>query len=120
MNARSSIAGALIATLGLMFYVYSNPSVAVSSSPAPAAAPQVSQSQVTFAYAQLTVEGDDFLFDQGGREIPRARSLTALMRFFGSSERPTYVNLLNAIGARGWEIVEVDTGESIVTFKQRR
>ena len=114
MTSKSSIAGALIALLGLMFYAYSNPSTAISSPPL-----QVQQPTTTFAYAQLTVEEDKFIFDQGGLETPRARTLTALIRLFGSSERSTYVNLLNAIGSRGWEIVEIDTAESIVTFKRQ-
>jgi len=115
MTSRSSLAGASIALLGLMFYAYSNPSTAISSPPVP-----VQQSATTFAYAQLTVEEEDrFIFDQGGLETPRARSLSALMRLFGSTERATYVNLLNAIGSRGWEIVEIDTAESIVTFKRQ-
>jgi len=111
MNARSSLAGALIATLGLMFYAYSNPSIAESNGPVrQTQTQQLLQGQATFAYAQLTVEGDEFLFDEGGLQTPRARSLTALMRVFGSNEKPTFVNLLNAIGSRGWEIVEIDTG----------
>lgn len=114
MTSRSSLAGAAIATLGLLFYVYSNPSIASSSPP-----PQQIQSSDSFAYAQLTVEGDQFFFDEGGRETARSRSLSALLRFFGSNQRPTYVNLLNAIGSRGWEIVESNTSESIVTFKRR-
>lgn len=115
MNSKSSIAGALIASMGLMFYICSNPQVAVSS-PTPV---QIQDSTSGFAYAQLTVEGDEFIFDEGGLALPRARSMTALMRFLGSSQRPTYVNLLNAIGAQGWEIVESDTDASVVTFKRR-
>ena len=125
MNVKSSMAGALIAALGLMFYVYCNPSVARVQSYVNNPLQQVSQSVSTsgsasgFAYAQLTVDGDQFTFDQGGLETPRARSLTALMRVFGSSEKATYVNLLNAVGSQGWEIVAIDTAESIVTFKRR-
>ena len=117
MNARSSIAGGLIATLGLMFYAYSNPSIASPSRPA-ATAIQQTQSSEVFAYSRLTVEDDDqFTFDEGGLQPPRTRSLTALMRFLESSERPTYINLLNAIGSRGWEMVE--TQNNTVTFKRR-
>lgn len=119
MNGKSSLAGALIAMLGLMFYAYSNPSVAVSSGPQTQASTRQSQSANAFAYAQLTVEDDQFIFDQGGLQTPRKRSLTALIRFLGSNEKPTYINLLNAIGSRGWEIVESDSAESIVTFKRR-
>ena len=118
MNAKSSLAGAMIATLGLMFYVYSNPSVA-SPNLGVAVAPQQSQSVSTFAYSQLTIEDDQFSFDEGGVEPVRARTLTALMRFLGSNERPTFVNLLNAIGSRGWELVEFNTAENVVTFKRQ-
>jgi len=115
MTSSSSLAGASIALLGLLFYAYSNPSAAVSSPRI-----QAQQSAVTtFTYAQLRVEEERFIFDPGGLEIPRARSLSALMRLFGSAERATYVNLLNAIGSRGWEIVEIDTIQSIVTFKRQ-
>lgn len=118
MNSRSSLAGALIATLGLMFYAYSNPSIASPNAPAIAKAQQ-SQPAATFAYAQLTIAGDQYSFDEGGREPVRSRSLTALIQFLGSNERATYVNLLNAIGSRGWEIVEVDTVANTVTFKRQ-
>ena len=114
MTSKSSLAGASIALLGLMFYAYSNPSTAVSSPPL-----QVQQASTTFAYATLSVEGEEYTFDQGGLEVPRARTLTAQLRLFGSDERPTYVNLLNAIGSRGWEIVDIETDESIVTFKRQ-
>ena len=116
MNARSSLAGALIATLGLMFYVYSNPSVASNSGPR---ARQESQPAQVFAYSQLTIDSDQYTFDDGGLERPRSRNLSSLLRVLGSNERATYVNLLNAIGAQGWELVESDDSGNLVTFKRR-
>ncbi len=118
MNTRSSIAGALIATLGLIFYAYSNPTIASTNGSASAVQQSQSQSSEAFAYSQLTLESEDqFTFDEGGLQPPRTRTLTALMRFLESNERPTYINLLNAIGSRGWELVE--TQNNTVTFKRR-
>lgn len=112
----SSLAAALIVGIGLSIYVFTSPTIAT-----PNLGPVV-QEQATsgFAYATLTKVDDSFVFDTGGLNPPREFSMGALMRTLNSQQRATMVNLLNAIGSRGWELVQKDkTGTTEVWLFKR-
>ncbi len=70
-----------------------------------------------FSYAQLTIQGDQVTWDIGGNDLPRQRNLNAVYRELNGEGRATTINLLNAIGANGWELVQV--GDNVWTFKSR-
>ena len=73
-----------------------------------------------FSYAQLTVSAEGQLtWDDGGNQIPQTRTLRALQRQLGNNQRTGMVNLLNAIGAQGWELVSNDDGQTVWNFKRR-
>lgn len=80
---------------------------------APAAANQGSQQEefnqaIVFEYATLsTAQNGNFVFDVGGEVLPRTLSLNALFVELGGKGRPTFANLLNEIGADGWELIQV-------------
>ena len=114
MNNRSSFAAVLIICFGLSIYVFTSPSVAT-----PNLAPAAQQQQESgFAYATLTINGATHVFDQGGQPLPREFTLTTLIRSLDSRERPSLVNLLNAIGNQGWELVLQDRNGSRWVFKR--
>ena len=83
MKSKSTWAAALIVVIGLSFYAYTNPGFAT---------PQQQARAVGVSYAQLTVSGDQYIWDIGGIEDPRERTLSSLMRFLGSREKTTFVN----------------------------
>jgi hypothetical protein len=75
-----------------------------------------------FSYAQLTVSDDgQSTWDEGGNQIPQTRTLRALQRQLGNNQRTGLVNLLNAIGAQGWELVsnDIDGSQAVWNFKRR-
>ena len=98
------------------------------------ATPTISQSQqadTTFEYAQLVVNGDPILepntaqviWNDGDRNLtPNFVSISALNRILSRRAlRPTMANLLNTIGADGWELIEITPSNreiNIWTFKR--
>ncbi|MEM7783111.1 MAG: hypothetical protein AAF623_07140 [Planctomycetota bacterium] len=84
--------------------------------------PQIQQAQQAVSgieYAQLTVSNGRYIFDVGGNIQPREFDLVGLQRSLGSRERATFVNLLNAIGQEGWELIPRDSS-GIYLFKRNR
>ena len=80
---------------------------------------QQSQTSSGWQYAQLlALENDQYKWDEGGNQVPVARSLRALQRELGSNDRETRVNLLNAIGSNGWQLITVEE-EKVWTFMRR-
>jgi hypothetical protein len=89
------------------------------------AAPTLSQQSLqtqqrrsgTIAYAQLTIQGQDKVtWDEGGTSIPRVDTLAGTTNRLGGSPRASVVNLLNAIGNNGWELVEITS--NVYTFQR--
>lgn len=69
------------------------------------------------SYGQLTFESKDQVrWDEGGNDLPRTESLSTIYRRLGGSQRPTLVNLLNLLGANGWELVQRE--DDTWTFKR--
>ena len=112
MKNKSTWAAVLIVVLGLSFYAYSNPGLATAQQQARA---------VGVSYAQLTINGEQYIWDVGGLEDPRERTLSSLLRVLGSRNKSTFVNLLNAIGSQGWVMIESnesDDGVQQWTFRR--
>ena len=78
---------------------------------------QIQQRRSAIAYAQLTLQADNqVIWDEGGNGIPRVDTIDGTYRRLGGSQRISLVNLLNAIGSNGWELVEVNN--NVWTFKR--
>ena len=76
------------------------------------------QTSPEWEYAQLRIGSDkQVTWDEGGNQIPQPRSLRAVQRELDGSGRDTVVNLLSAIGKKGWELVQVDD-QIVWTFKR--
>jgi hypothetical protein len=109
MKKKSLLMTALL--VGFAMAVYS---FAASTAPRQTDSEQANR----FSYAQLTIqENDQVTWDAGGNDLPRVRQLNALYRDLGGNQRATVMNLLNAIGQQGWELVQTD--QATWTFKQR-
>jgi hypothetical protein len=77
-------------------------------------------SQTQWEYAQLRIASTDAVtFDEGGSQLPITRSLRVIYRQLGGNDRDSLVNLLRAIGNKGWELVVVDDEQKTWTFKRR-
>ncbi len=96
MKNKSTWALVLVFALGLCLYTYAKPGFAT---------PQQQVRAAEVSYAQLTIKGDQYTWDVGGNEVPRARTLNGLIRFLGKRDKPTFVNLLNALSAQGWNVI---------------
>ena len=85
---------------------------------APVLSQQVQQKRSSaLAYAQLTIQGENqAIWDEGGNAIPRVDTLDGTYRRLGGTSRTSVVNVLNAIGNNGWELVEVTS--NVWTFKR--
>lgn len=79
---------------------------------------QQRQQTSSFVYARLIQLGDQqFTWDAGGNNVPRTGSLRLIQRELGGNSRDTLVNLLNAIGSNGWELVQIEEGNYL--FKRQ-
>ncbi len=67
-------------------------------------------------YAVLTETSGVYTFQAGDTNVrPQNRSLRALYRELGGRRQDTFVNLLNRIGASGWQLVETREDEGTFT-----
>ncbi len=67
------------------------------------------QSPSGWEYARLIVDLDGVTWDPGGVNTPRVRTMAAAINDQGAGGlKATLANLLNAIGANGWELVQVE------------
>lgn len=105
-------------------------SIMASATPT-VSSPTVPQTVSTFEYAQLIVKGDPILnaenaqviWNDGDRNLtPNYVSISALNRILSrQAVRPTIANLLNTIGADGWELIGITQNTKDVstwTFKR--
>ena len=105
------LAGILAAVMVISTPIY-------TSALTPQSARQQQTTGNTFEYAQLTRENGNYVFDTGGNFVPPTRSSQALQRELGSSAPGRFVNLLDAIGSQGWELVQGGSGSTWI-FKRR-
>jgi len=130
MDNRSSLAAVIIIGIGILGYTYSIPAqarVEIASTQqgstfvsTQARSQTASAQQITrFAYARLSINDQQYTWDVGGLQVPQTRTLLATIRSLGSQQRPTFVNLLNAIGNQGWELVPNSEGAGEFLFKRR-
>ncbi|MFK7770400.1 MAG: hypothetical protein AB8B55_24535 [Mariniblastus sp.] len=77
---------------------------------------QTSNATTVIEYAQLTETNGVYVWQAGDTTVrPQNRSLRALYRELGGSRQDTLVNLLNRIGASGWELVESSQSDESIT-----
>lgn len=75
----------------------------------------------TFTYAQLVVvsqDGDEYIWRVPGDQPDRVRPLRGLLGDLGGNGRPTLVNVLDRIGAKGWELILIE--DNTWNFKRRK
>ena len=122
MNSRTAFVLIFSIVLVGIFTIMANATPTVS---------QAQQTNVTFEYAQLVVNGDPILnpgtaqviWNDGDRNLtPNYVSISALNRILSRRAlRPTMANLLNTIGADGWELISITPNNNDVntwTFKR--
>ena len=119
MNTKPFLLTALLA-IGALFAVAFF--VASESNAKQTRSNQTASSSTAIEYAQLTETGDVFVWQAGDTTVrPQNRSLRALYRELGGGRQDTLVNLLNRIGASGWELVEsTQTDDSTIRVFIRR
>ncbi len=117
MNTKSRlrrvfVLAVVLSAAGLSVYSLATPALSQQSI-------RIPQQQVgVFAYAQLTIQGNEQVtWDEGGNDVPRVDTLDATYRRLGGNQRTSVVNLLNVVGGRGWELVQVSN--NTWTFKRR-
>lgn len=112
MNAKLSLLG-LVALIALGCYLMPQPKIATAQNPSAAASDVVE-------YAQLTISGNVYTFEEGGARFePRKFDLDGMYRELNGRQRPSLVNLLQAIGTRGWELVDVSQDRDVYVFMRR-
>ena len=111
LSRKTSVLAVLLICGGLAAYWFAAPAVSQQTQ-------QIQQRRSgTIAYAQLTIQGEtQVTWDEGGNSIPRVDTLESTYRRLGGTQRSSVVNLLNAIGNSGWELVEVTS--NVWTFKR--
>lgn len=111
MNIKN-IAGIAVLVLTVAFAIQLvQQNNAEAQSPAQAVQAQVpasSQSAQAVEFARLLVEenGEDVTWLIGGTDRVRTESVRAAYRRLGGTDRGTFSDLLNQIGAGGWNLVE--------------
>lgn len=99
LSGKSFILALMLVGFGVAVYALAVPPLQDSGT-------QNAQAQ-GIGYAVLTYDGTNVRWDEGGAVTPRTRPLSTVYREMGGKQRASLVNLLNQIGEKDWDLIQI-------------